>query len=137
RSACSRQPIFVASSAVVSQSRSLLFCFSDASAFGCDFDAFCGGIHKTLDQASLSVSSRRLPPPRLDTLLRGWWIRSSLQSRSSVICLHPVCARWQACTKIRSERCGPLRRGGRFFLAFWGFRGRSPLGRAYLRRRRA
>src|SRR6266550_3774155 len=51
RSACSRQPIFVASSAVVSQSRSLLFCFSDASAFGCDFDAFCGGIHKTLDQS--------------------------------------------------------------------------------------
>src|SRR5881296_1425269 len=48
RRACSRQPIFAASSAVVSQSRSLLFVFSDASAFGWDFDAFCGGTTRTL-----------------------------------------------------------------------------------------
>jgi len=34
RSACSRHPIFVASSAVVSQSRSLLLVFSVASALG-------------------------------------------------------------------------------------------------------
>ena len=34
--------------AVVSQSRSLLFCFSEASAFGADFDAFWGGMPLTI-----------------------------------------------------------------------------------------
>src|SRR6266571_6743601 len=71
RRACSRQPIFAASSAVVSQSRSLPLVFSDASALGWDFDAFCGGTTRTLTGLRLSAGCPKMMSKRCGPLRRG------------------------------------------------------------------